>query len=496
MIKFKDVLFSNTRNIDSIKETENFEIYKLNVLFDFSNPNISANALMQAVESIESYAKELSFQFTITIEADHQDSIHIGSASGTNEKWLEEVCELNASELIVDIEIFKKEHSSLKFVFSVDSLCKYLTELSLSELIDVFKFIPESNGVQLLHWENLPPMRTHGMSIQQYESRVDSFDFTSKANRSRLVDQRNSISNTLVRTPFEVLPSDFLIQDPETSPDHQLSSFVRILNLLSKALIICFISDISSIKDGKLDFKIKGFKAIQETLDITELERVDHKTLRKMYIWLIAGGSIVDKVGLIRNILSVHIDKSITEISDSVYSSISHGYDLYLKDNVKQYIEVRNKISDFIFKQTDKASELTKSLHNGWKSSLWTLITFFITVVFLRTLVRVTESGQPLFSSEIYLIANALIIISILYLLLSVYEVSHGKSVIIKRLSEIENRYKDLVAPEDLKKISDTTQLKSEIKVELSKKTRAYALFWTSTLVVFFIVSTVLRFCF
>lgn len=67
------------------------------------------------------------------------------------------------------------------------------------------------------------------------------------------------------------------------------------------------------------------------------------------------------------------VDKSMTSINHGTLKSIESGYDIYLKDNVKQYIEIKNKISEFLVGQSDKASDITKNMFSTFKTSFGVL---------------------------------------------------------------------------------------------------------------------------
>ncbi|WP_211047310.1 hypothetical protein, partial [Pectobacterium versatile] len=69
-----------------------------------------------------------------------------------------------------------------------------------------------------------------------------------------------------------------------------------------------------------------------------EIDPAKSMVLFDIYEWIYNQGNFVDKIGLARNIISIHTqDNSILNIPKSVLKSIESSFDIYLKDNVKQY---------------------------------------------------------------------------------------------------------------------------------------------------------------
>ncbi|XRP53867.1 hypothetical protein AAG928_002935 [Enterobacter hormaechei] len=135
-----------------------------------------------------------------------------------------------------------------------------------------------------------------------------------------------------------------------------------------------------------------------------------------IYEWVYNQGNFVDKMGLARNIISIHAqDNSILNIPKSVLKSIESSFDIYLKDNVKQYIEIKNKISEFIITQNDKASDITKNMFSTLKTSFWSIITFFISVFLVK--IVTDKSFDGIITKETLIVTFMFLIFSEIYLI-------------------------------------------------------------------------------
>lgn len=493
MIDFKKIILEWKKDNAQPQESENFACYKLSTEIESSSEQKDFDYLAKLLTSLHKEVLPLSYSFNLTVSADDYDTETVN-----NHDDIEKALDVESySNIKLNLEIFKNEDSKVSYIFNVASFSTFLNSLDITSFLDTFENIDSKDCIEIIHWETETAFCTNSVIFRNIDDkRFKHNSSDSEINRERLISQRDSVSNLFSSQASKLLPTDFYIKTVYTEINDNTEILRDKFNNIAIVLVICFISDISSIEDNKVTFKIKGLKTIEETLTLDMVSSVNRAVLWQVYHWLVAGGSVVDKIGLIRNILSVHIEKSLKEIPDSLYSSISAGYELYLKDNVKQYIEVRNKISEFVFNQTDKAADLSKSLYNSVRSTLWTLVSFFISVVFLRALISKSNAKEKLFTGEIYFISIILMAASAVYFGLTLYEVTRDKNSILNRLDDIKQRYQDLIAPEDLKKIADVEELKCGIKRNVKEKRTAYLTAWGSMLILFFIAVTAMWKCF
>ncbi|WP_225395136.1 hypothetical protein, partial [Escherichia coli] len=113
-------------------------------------------------------------------------------------------------------------------------------------------------------------------------------------------------------------------------------------SLLTTFLIV-YLADTSEISvesdsnDLYIDYKFKGYRLISEVIAIKDMSNNSTSELFDIYKWVYNSGNFIDKIGLARNIISIHmVDKSMTSINHGTLKSIESGYDIYLKDSVKQ----------------------------------------------------------------------------------------------------------------------------------------------------------------
>ncbi|HBA4203567.1 TPA: hypothetical protein J5G40_004688, partial [Escherichia coli] len=135
-------------------------------------------------------------------------------------------------------------------------------------------------------------------------------------------------------------------------------------------------------------------------------------------------------------------------------------------------------ISEMLISQADKASEITKNMLATLKTSFWSLISFFITVILVK--IVSAKTGDTIISGEIVILMGVFLLFSFVYLWLSECEVNEEKNRLFDRYTTIKDRYKDLLNEDDLNKIIDTDALKSKDDSYIQKRRKVYRRVWIS----------------
>ena len=95
-------------------------------------------------------------------------------------------------------------------------------------------------------------------------------------------------------------------------------------------------------------------------------------------------------------------------------SSIQSNYNLYLKDNVAQYLELKNKVAEFISDIVSRTGEYATELLDKFKANMIAVFGFLFSVVIADIV-----SDQPLdniFTKDITVIMELILAGSVVYL--------------------------------------------------------------------------------
>ncbi|MEI7347887.1 hypothetical protein [Dickeya chrysanthemi] len=397
------------------------------------------------------------------------------------------------SKLDIDIKIYKSNSHNNLNTSHIFNFKNYISGPILKSDFEFLNFLKQFNlskKIKIKCWESITEFSTSTIIFEG--SNTPLLAVNNLDDRQSIISKRNKCCHFTNDVEYRFTPDDFHLITECTYPEIN-EKFERLTLLFS----LIYLSDYSEIIDIDskiiLDYKMKGYRLISNKLDLTTANLKVVKELYGIYQWIYNQGNFVDKIGLAKNIISIHMtNNDITSLSSGALRSIESGYDIYLKENVKQYIEIKNKISELLISQSDKASEITKNMLGTLKTSFWSVVTFFITVILVRL---ITSKGDGIiFTGEVAIMTYLFIFFSGIYHWLSECEVNEDKARLFDRYTTIKDRYKDLLNEEDLKKVIDIEQLKEKDQLYIRKRRKTYRIIWILFNIVMFLSVTAIYF--
>ena len=198
------------------------------------------------------------------------------------------------------------------------------------------------------------------------------------------------------------------------------------------------IVEIVDLKDSnKIKLTLNGYKRIDCTIDYKDLNLSHTLQYYNVYNWIYTHGSSIDKIAIARNVISLMCkDNNLFIIDVDLMPSIKSAHNIYLKENVSEYLDVKAKITEFLFdlttKMSDLANDIGKALINNIIAFLGLYIGIFITSAF-------SEGEKEIFTKDISYMSIFLLLGSCGYLILSIVE----EFIEYKRYKEIYDRFKE-----------------------------------------------------
>ena len=268
--------------------------------------------------------------------------------------------------------------------------------------------------------------------------------------RKIMLDKCRTASNFYHQTIYPLLPEDFNIE-----VDYAGNPLTQLFAQLSTALTLAYLATTSSIVANELRIQITGQRSIDFLILLEKVQ--PNAELYKIYHWIFTDGNVVDKALLARNSISAHC--KFTEISNldgKTFASIQANYNLYLKDNVSQYIELTNAMAGFIQDSTNNVSDCISELLSHLKSNLIAVVSFIFSVILANIV-----SDQPLdniFTYDVTVILYLVFAGSLVYYVISILEVNNKKKRMCKQYDDIVNHYENVLSKEDIIQITDDGQ--------------------------------------
>lgn len=202
------------------------------------------------------------------------------------------------------------------------------------------------------------------------------------------------------------VPQDFAVSEPTGVA--ALDAFMARASAIVSAI---FLSNFSELHGNQLTYRISGYKLLADTVDNPSDLVDDTAMLQRIADWAYGAEGNSDKVGLARNVISLCVQR-LEEVPahPEIWGAIQSNYQIYLKENIATYLEVRNKLADLLAESMNKTQSLVEGLLDSIRNGVLVILTFLLTVVVINGL---KDTGlQVIFAMEYLAVAGALLVLS------------------------------------------------------------------------------------
>lgn len=468
------------------EEFENFELYSLKIDFNsqewlfFEKTILKIQAILKGLEG---YSNFFTSNFEIKISYFESHSVVINNILDLTiiQSEFNEIEDFDNENLSLKI-VFYKNKKQINYIFNSQIFFDFITKLNYHESLKQWNFISEFDYIIFYFFDNDSEFNSKNIYFLNNNKTYPICNYISTIDRQEIFTKKNRITNTNFDLLLKIIPTDFEFNYKTNSKFNEY--FINLSNILS----IIFLADSTELNINSITYRIKGYKDLKEKCEFNDIQ-IKNNELILIYNWVYINGNIQDKIGLSRNIITLHCDNSLFNIESGTLNSILSNFEIYLKDNIKQYLEVKNKLSEFIINQTDKSVEVTKTMLTGLKTSLGTLLTFFISTFLIKI-----YNNSEIFSSSLYIISIILIVISFIYLFINIKEIESDKKHIINKFNIINERYKNILNANDLKKIMNSNLFIENTLTFIDERKKLYIILWV-TLNIIFLIGCSLIFC-
>jgi len=464
-------LFSKIKKVfspvdeNSIINEDKFSSYEIS--YCISNfVDFSITELNNIIQNIP-----LDEDFNLRLRIDHSETINLKSDNLLDFK----------SKIINEREIYENESVYLNFqlnkntenciyIYDFGSFCSFWSKNSMVNNLNLIKkFRNKQNILNFILLENhISDFRTSKIIFSHVPLKIED-------TYNKIYISDNCHFGNIEEYPFDAYYFQLV---NESEVENPIKESLKKLTLLFS---IISVFDITSISDDTLTYKLNGYKSFNGKLSLSDLDQNLTSLYFKIFDWIYCEKSNVsDKIGLSRNIISLSLTENSLKISDSVYLSIQSSYKAYLQANISKYIEIRNKIVDELSWISQKSGEIASSYLSNYQKSIFTFLSFFISVFILRFL-KEDELNNG-FSKTETIFCLSFLLLSFLFLLFSVWNFKLEKSRLERKYSNLKTRYTDLLDENDIERILKND---SEFIYEISyieKRKDNYTYLWIFTI--------------
>lgn len=415
---------------------------------------------------------------TIVLKDDTEMSMLLTLSHTVSERqYCDYITETETSDLYnVSITIDKNIIDNKFSIYSSDVFFKDICSLSTFEMLNTFSFLLD--GLEYLYFIIYDKPYTF-MTRTMCFSAEENCEFHPNVYRTKRISDCQDVSRFSCIKKLNIIPDDFKIVVDNSNNDLS-ASFGKINSLLS----IAFISTSATFDSASLSAQITGQRSLSFDVSVSDLK--ENNELYKIYNWIFTDGNATDKAIIARNVLSLHCRyTNLLDIDELAFSSIQSNYNLYLRNNVDQYLELKNKIADYICNIVSKTSEHATTLLDKFKQNLVALIGFLLT-----TIIANIVSSNPLdniFTRDITLLLYAILVGSIVFLMVSIIETNYKAKSIEKSYYTLKENYTNTLSIDDIEEIFKKDNILLDAKQEIKNKTILFSIIWILFIVILFV---------
>lgn len=372
-----------------------------------------------------------------------------------------------SEQLSAKISINKSVQDGNISIYDFSSFAQGLCDLPLEGILSTFSaLLSEANQLTFEVFDKEVLFKTKTMLFSSAPQKVvfKAFD------RKHRLSTCSETTHFHDQVRYQLLPDDFQLDISfEGNPLSEI--FNRLVNILS----LVYLSSSASLNHEILEIHIAGQRILEFQYQCSLIAA--NPELYKIYNWIYTDGNATDKALIARNILCLHCRFSdIQKIDGKTFASIQSNYNLYLKDNVSRYIQLTNKLAEFISEVVSKTGDYVTSLLDNFKKNLIAIFGFLFTVILANVV-----SDKPLdniFTRDITLILEAVLLGSVVYLIICISETKYKVKKVQDSYDALKANYSSLLTSEDIAQAFGNDKLITKMVNEVNSGIIRYSLLW------------------
>lgn len=466
--------------LERLTVKEKYSTFDLESKFQVSQAlNLREDLLTKFFEQLND--KTESDTWTISLSEENTNPIFFDLKNETTTSFIENLMELDNFS----------DHNSLNLKLHIEKKCVF-GSIKIYNLPSFANFVKDLGTLQFLKIINADLHKHKTLYFRMVdEEKILFFSrniyfgsderASSNANYSPVDLRSREVCYFANQAEYPYSPKHFNLIKQENAPSEILNKLVRLTYIFS----IVNIFDVTSIKENILSYKLNGYKTIEGTIDVDNAEITPNSVITyfKICEWIYSDSSnFTEKIGIARNIISIYLEGDSLEISEKSFFSIKSGFKIYLQENLNRYLEIRSTINEQLENISRNANNsIEKYLDNYQKSSI-TFVSFFISTL----VITVLSTGQfrDAFTKDATILALALVAISLLYLVFSMWSLNAEKERLKIRYQNLKSRFRDLLVDEDINKIlQEDKEFEDEIRFIESRASK-YTILWICTVLI------------
>lgn len=294
-----------------------------------------------------------------------------------------------------------------------------------------------------------------------------------------------------------ITPNTFLVIGGRQDNNRLQQAFQK----CAQMMCLYFLFDQLNVSRQGIVYKMIGLKTLSGTIEgatigTTLLNSQSADLYTGIFNWLYDGGNIYDKATIARNVLSLNIAEDTLLLSKQTLEAVISNFNIYEKENVKQYIEVKNKVTDTVGKMQKDIIGAIDDYIGGFLKIMTANLTFFLTTIIIRVFATNIDD-DIIFPIPIFVLSYCLLLISLFYLLYCRNDATKRRNLKETHFELLKERYKEILGDLELTTLSSDFDKSKENTTAyyIDKRMDLVTRLWGGCLAVIFISITIILIC-
>lgn len=373
----------------------------------------------------------------------------------------------------VMIKIQKKFTDEIISIYSIEKFSDFLCGQKREENFQLFTIL-FAGGKQHICFQVMNcDCCIHTSSIA-FAPESESVIWDNSKSRDSNIRNCNDSSVFFGRAQYPLVPQDFALI--ENIYDSRFNRIKELFDKLRNILSYLYIANTSNIVGNKavlqFDPTVNGYEYTLEQLGV-------NKSAWDIYSWIHKDEGGIDRAGIVRNIINIYCKTSdeILNIDENIYNSAVANYVIYQKKHTDQYIELKNKLSEFIVESARQLQELAHDLVEGIRNNFVAVIVFLMTVL-LTDSIDFSSFTQTNVSSNIVAVCVIFTIVSLLYMIVTIIAGNTKWGWLEKSYNDLKSNYNEVLDERDIQTAVNDDAAFKNTKKEYENVRRTISIIW------------------
>lgn len=278
----------------------------------------------------------------------------------------------------------------------------------------------------------------------------------------------SEISNKILITPEDI----FNLRESLKEKNYDLLAS----HLTSVASLYCLKLFCSKYREStNIKFIFEGYNTciIEDPKEENLKDSFD--TLYTIYQWIFSDSSSSSKLGILRNLVSLSNTRNLEKcFNKNLLKSLFSNYQVYMKENVKQYFEIKNKVTEFMFNLLNKSFDIYDQYKITSRNTALAVISYFFTVIVVRSTSK--HKSDYLFSPEISSVSLIFILSAIIYILMVHSDLLKKNKSIKNSIQELRSRYEQVLCEDEIEELFNSKSLSNSLNDNSTVKYHLYVI--------------------